>query len=137
MTDVAGPPMLPVRFSSLLIRKADAPPAVGADQSILAASSDMAQAFEIPRETGPCPSEFPNTFQIAAPGRPIPISWIDWLGIWVHLWLAASAQMMAHAKPAAGPISGSAICLRLVNPVGFDKTKPPAVFNVERPAINS
>jgi hypothetical protein len=30
-------------------------------------------------------------------------------------------------RPAAGPIPGSAIPSRLINPAGFDKAKPPAV----------
>jgi hypothetical protein len=29
-------------------------------------------------------------------------------------------------RPAAGPIPGSAICPRLINPARFDKAKPPA-----------
>jgi hypothetical protein len=50
MTDVAGPPVPPVRFSSLPIRKADA--ATGADGSNLEVNCNMAQAFEIPWEAG-------------------------------------------------------------------------------------
>src|ERR1700676_612901 len=48
MTDVAGPPVPPLRFSSLLIRAADAAVAAGADGSNLEVNCSMAQAFEIP-----------------------------------------------------------------------------------------
>src|ERR1700694_6235097 len=48
MTDVAGPPGAPLRFSSLLIRAADAAVAAGADGSNLEVNCSMAQAFEIP-----------------------------------------------------------------------------------------
>jgi hypothetical protein len=44
---------------------------------------------------------------------------------------------VATCKPAAEPIPGSAICLRLVNPGGFDKTKPSAIFEVVHGPINS
>jgi hypothetical protein len=50
MTDVAGPPLPPVRFSSLPIRAADAARAEGADKSNLEVNCSMAQAFEIPTE---------------------------------------------------------------------------------------
>src|ERR1700738_214230 len=35
--------------------------------------------------------------------------------------------MSVRCEPAAGPIPGSEICLRLVNPVGFDKARSTTV----------
>src|SRR5229473_347174 len=82
MTDVAGPPLPPGRFSSLPIREADAARADGADESNLEVNCSMAQAFEIPtgnRKTtrrcspGGAILRVPRrAFQIAAPGRPTP-----------------------------------------------------------------
>jgi hypothetical protein len=102
MTDVAGPPLAPVRFSSLPIRGADAARTDGADESDLEVNCSMAQAFEIPTGNGKRPGDVllpgailrvpRRAFQIAAPGRPDPISWIDQLAIWVQFWLAASAH---------------------------------------------
>src|SRR5260370_35328816 len=102
MTDVAGPPLPPVRFSSLPIREADAARAGGGHEHNLEVNCSMAQAFEIPtgnRKTtrrcspGGAILRVPRRdLQIAAPGRPIPISWIDQLTIWVQSWLAASAR---------------------------------------------
>src|SRR6266849_2407357 len=84
----------PVRFSSLPIREADAARADGADESNLEVNCSMAQAFEIPtgnRKTtrrcspGGAILRVPRrAFQIAAPGRPHPISWINQLTIWVQ-----------------------------------------------------
>src|SRR5882724_7473327 len=112
MTDVAGPPLPPVRFSSLPIRGADAARTDGADESDLEFNCSMAQAFEIPtgnrktaRRCSPAGAilRVPRrAFQIAAPGRPDPISWINRLAIWVPSWLAASAQMFGQRRPAAG-----------------------------------
>jgi len=49
MTDVDGPPVPVLRFSSLLIRGADADDFAGADGQALKVDCNMAQAFEIPK----------------------------------------------------------------------------------------
>src|SRR5712672_3045937 len=133
MTDVAGPPLPPVRFSSLPIREADAARADGADESNLEVNCSMAQAFEIPtgnRKTtrrcspGGAILRVPRrAFQIAAPGRPDPISWIDQLAIWVQSWLAASARKYLVGGDPRRADSGLGICRRLINPPRFDKAK--------------
>src|SRR4030088_2955848 len=86
ITDVAGPPVPAARFSSLPIRGADAATA-GADESNLEVNCNMAPAFDILTgnwtATGRCSpagaiQRVPgHASQIAAPGRPDPISWID------------------------------------------------------------
>src|ERR1700693_6230945 len=77
MTEVAGPPAPPARFSSLPIRGADAASTAGADGSGLEANCSMAQAFRNPhgkpgqRPGGVFPmepSQLPrHAFQIPAP----------------------------------------------------------------------
>src|SRR5882672_3739691 len=49
MTEVDGPPVPAVRFSSLLIRGAETANVAGADEKALEVNCNMAQAFEIPR----------------------------------------------------------------------------------------
>src|SRR5712691_4387963 len=89
MTDVDGPPVPVLRFSSLLIRGAETADFAGTDEQALKVNCNMAQAFEIPGETGQrilAPPRWAevghrkvpsNAFQIAAPG---PI--LDRIGIW-------------------------------------------------------
>jgi hypothetical protein len=48
MTDVDGPPVPVLRFSSLLIRGAEAADMAGTDEQALKVNCNMAQAFEIP-----------------------------------------------------------------------------------------
>jgi hypothetical protein len=50
MTDVDGPPVPVLRFSSLLIRGAEADDFAGTDEQALKVGCNMAQAFEIPKE---------------------------------------------------------------------------------------
>src|SRR5882724_3110845 len=107
MTEDAGPPGPPERFSSLPIREADATAAAGTDGSELIIRCDMSQAFGTgvgsaqrsrSRETGqppmdalpPEPPWLPRQdFQIASqPARPRPDRQ---LGIWVSLRPRASA----------------------------------------------
>src|SRR6266446_8717789 len=136
MTDVAGPPLPPVRFSSLPIRGADAARTDGADESDLEFNCSMAQAFEIPtgnRKTAKRRSpagailRVPRrAFQIAAPGRPDPAAGsIDWQYGSSFGSPQARANFWSDATR-GGPIPGSAICRRLINPVEFDKAKLPA-----------
>src|SRR3954452_20735279 len=80
MTEVDGPLVPALRFSSLLIRGAEAAQLAGADEQGLEVNCNMAQAFEIPRanRTGyrgllatgyAAIAKAPrNAFQIAAPG---------------------------------------------------------------------
>jgi hypothetical protein len=49
MTDVDGPPVPVLRFSSLLIRGAEADDFAGTDGQVLRVECNMAQAFEIPK----------------------------------------------------------------------------------------
>jgi hypothetical protein len=49
MTDVDGPLVPGLRFSSLLIRGAEAADIAGVDEWALKVNCNMAQAFEIPR----------------------------------------------------------------------------------------
>src|ERR1700687_6199969 len=82
ITDVAGPPVPPARFSSLPIRGAGAATAAVADESNLEVNCNMAQAFDIPTgnrtATGRCSPAGAiqlvprHAFTIAAPGRPDP-----------------------------------------------------------------
>src|ERR1700676_1815365 len=89
ITDVAGPPVPPTRFSSLPIRGANTP-TDGRDGSDLVINCNMAQAFEVPMGAGSGRAMFshgshrttPDTFQIAAPGRPDPSAG-SIAGIWV------------------------------------------------------
>jgi len=64
--------------------------------------------------------------QIAAPGRPDPINGIDHLGIWGQFRLAASARKYWSDATRGPADSGHGDLRRLINPVGFDKTKLPA-----------
>jgi hypothetical protein len=50
ITDVAGPPLPPERFSSSPIRGADATTGGGAEKLDLDVNCSMAQAFEVPTE---------------------------------------------------------------------------------------
>src|ERR1035438_10230355 len=76
MTDVAGPPVLPLRFSSLPIRGADAATAAGANGSDLEVNCNMAQAFEIPTgnrtATGPCSPVGAHLFPGTPSRSPLP-----------------------------------------------------------------
>src|SRR6058998_1038245 len=89
MTDVDGPPVPVLRFSSLLIRGAEADDFAGTDGQALKVDCNMAQAFEIPKRgdrtayPGPCAigsgesrprGTQQRIFQIAAPG---PTRWPD------------------------------------------------------------
>jgi hypothetical protein len=95
----------------------------------------MAQAFEIPTGNGTEPGDAllsegilmssRTRFQIAAPGRHDPIRWID------NSNMGRPSARRKHAnsgrmRPAAAPIPGSAIPVTLINPAGFDKTRPAA-----------
>jgi len=94
----------------------------------------MAQAFEIPtgnrkttRRCSPAGATLRvprRAFQIA--GRPEPINWIDRLAIWGQFWPAASARKSWSDATRGRPIPDTAILRKLINPVGFDKTKLPA-----------
>ena len=111
--------MPPVRFSSLPIRGADAARADGADESIWKLTAAWHRRSKFPRETGKRPGDAllagailrvpRRAFQIAAPGRPDPISWIDQLAIWVQFRLAASAAIYWSDATRGGLIPGSAI----------------------------
>src|SRR5882757_3422295 len=64
-------------------------------------------------------------FQIAAPGRPDPTSWID---SW-NMGPPSARRKRANGgqmRPAAGTDSGLGDPPRLINLGGFDKAKPPA-----------
>jgi hypothetical protein len=89
ITDVAGPPLPPERFSSLPIRGADAAAGGGADGSELDVNCSMAQTFEIPTETGWRPGTLPTRRSLSAPILPVG----SMTGIWVGRGLTASAQM--------------------------------------------
>src|SRR3954469_21830453 len=74
MTDVDGPPVAPVRLSSLPIRGTDAAMAEGTDGSNLDVNCSMAQAFETSRRTGPRPGDVlrrspPQEFPGTSPDR--------------------------------------------------------------------
>jgi hypothetical protein len=63
----------------LPILGADAESPAGANGSNLEVSCNMAQAFEIPtaKQTVTGHQQFPDAFEIAAPGWPDPIRWVD------------------------------------------------------------
>ncbi len=82
-----------------------------------------------PHETGQRPGVPRHTFQIAAPGWPDPIRWIDDSNMGPPSARRKRANI-AQMRPAADPIPGPAIPARLVNPVGFDKIRP---GDVQRP----
>src|ERR1700692_3720796 len=111
MTDVAGPAGPPLRFSSLLIRGADAATAAGADGSGLEANCNMAQAFEIPMETGQRPDDafLPDGILTSSRtrfpdrrSRPADPSAGSITAIWDCLRFAASAQISVRCAPRRG-----------------------------------
>jgi hypothetical protein len=127
MTDVDGPFVPALRFSSLLILGAETAIVAGADQSALEVNCNMAQAFEIPgrnsqgdRTAHHCtparvqedhhkvPS---NAFQIAAPGpiqrRIGTFAYGSGLGL-------PQAHQGCPAASVTGPNPGPAIPARLI-----------------------
>src|ERR1700744_5207322 len=115
MTDVAGPPAPPERFSSSPIRGADAATGGSTDGSDLDVNCSMAQVFEIPSEnrtTAGHQAEIPQAgSQIAVPFRTDPSRRIDsgnmgrWQAHRKHAnigWL----RLAAGPKPGAGAGTG-------------------------------
>src|SRR4029079_1449248 len=108
MTEVEGPPVPVLPFSSLLIRGPETAIVAGTDKQALEVNSSMAQAFEIPtrnRTAHQDPLRQPkaghrqvssNAFQIAAPVRS---SGGSASGIWVRFRTAASASMPLCRSP--------------------------------------
>jgi hypothetical protein len=83
---VDGPDAPPLRFSSLLIREAKAADEADLDDEALEVDCDMAQAFEIPGETGQRPTAAPRSADIAElpatlSRSPLPVRPSDWIGI--------------------------------------------------------
>jgi hypothetical protein len=66
--------------------------------------------------------EFPDTFKIAAPGRPDPVSWIYDRNMGQPSVRRKRANLDQNATR-SGPTPGSAIRESLINPAGFDKAK--------------
>src|SRR5258705_12771538 len=64
-----------------------------------------------------------RAFQIAAPGRPDPSTGSIDLQYGSSFGSPQARVNIWSDATRGGPIPGSAICRRLINPVGFDKTK--------------
>src|SRR5258705_13930306 len=64
-----------------------------------------------------------RAFQIAAPGRPDPSTGTIDLQYGSSFGSPQARVNIWSDATRGGPIPGSAICRRLINPVGFDKTK--------------
>src|SRR5258707_6666629 len=98
MTEVAGPPAPPERFSSSPIRGADAATGGSTDGSDLDVNCSMAQVFEIPSENRTTAGIRQKYLKPAArsPFRSAPILPAGSItGIWVGGGLTASTQISA------------------------------------------
>src|SRR6266571_3741781 len=120
MTDVDGPPVPALRFSSLLIRGAEAADFASTDGQALKVDCNVAQAFEIQQGvTGAHPGPFaigsgvshPQSTQQRISRSPLPVRPVGRIGIW-NMGLPPDRRKridIALARPATGPIHGSAI----------------------------
>src|SRR5947208_2037458 len=136
MTDVAGPPLPPARFSSLPIRGADAARTEGADEPDLEGNCSMAPAFEIPtgnrkttRRCSPAGAiqEFPDALSRSPlPAGPTPSTGPITMEYGASFGLPQARANIGQTRPRGPADSGHGDLRRLINPVGFDKTKLPA-----------
>src|SRR6185312_3433116 len=79
MTDVAGPPAPPPRFSSVPIRGTDAATAGGAGESNLETSCSMAQVFNIPTGNRIAARWTHSPDRRSRPARPHPLDrWLQY-----------------------------------------------------------
>src|SRR6476659_782851 len=108
MTEVEGPPVPALRFSSLPIRGAETADVAGADEQAWGVNCNMAQAFEIPRENRTARHDSRPTaskpaiarYQATLSRSPLPVRSRGGSAnrIWVRFRTAASASMLPAAR---------------------------------------
>jgi hypothetical protein len=129
----------------LLIREAKAADEADLDDEALEVDCDMAQAFEIPGETGQRPTAAPRSADIAElpatlSRSPLPVRPSDWIGIEKYGpgigLLQASGRCPSTTRDP--PESGSAIDPRLIISGGFDKgSRQESIEGTESPSARA